>query len=63
MNQKLIVTALPNGLAARAGSATWKVSASIALQVENADTTLQNVKDMLNWADLVKNNKFIVQLN
>jgi hypothetical protein len=63
MKQKLIVTALPNGLVTRSGANGWKVSASIGLQVEDADTTLQNVKDMLNWSDLVKNAKFIVQLN
>ena len=48
MKQKLIVTALPNGLVSRAGANAWKVSASIGLQVEDADTTLQNVKDMRN---------------
>jgi len=60
MNQKIIVTALPNGL--KSGT-TWKVSAAISLQVENADTTLQQVPDMQNWASLVKNAKFFVQLN
>jgi hypothetical protein len=63
MKQKIIITALPNGIASRGGASVWKVSAAIGLQVEDADTTLQNVKDMLNWADLVKNAKFIVQLN
>lgn len=60
MKQKIIVTALPNGI--KTGN-VWKVSAAISLQVEDADTTLQNVPDMLNWAGLVKNAKFIVQLN
>ena len=63
MKQKIIVTALPNGIVARGTSNIWKVSAAIGLQVEDANTTLQNVKDMLTWAGLVKNAKFIVQLN
>ncbi len=63
MKQKIIVTALPNGLATRGTATTWKISAAIGLQVEDADTTLNNVKDMLGWATLVKNAKFIVQLN
>jgi|CXWL01.1.fsa_nt_gi hypothetical protein len=63
MKQKIVVTALPNGLVTKSGVNLWKVSAAFGLQVEDADTTLQNVKDMLGWADLVKNGKFIVQLN
>ena len=63
MNQKIIITALPNGIATSSGTNVWKVSAAIGLQVEDANTTLQNVKDMLNWADLIKSAKFIVQLN
>lgn len=61
MKQKIIVTALPNGINAKGGN--WKISAAIGLQVEDVDTTLQNVPDMLNWIELVKNAKFIVQLN
>lgn len=52
---------MPNGI--KTGSSLWKASAAISLQVEDADTTLQNVQDMLNWANLVKNAKFIVQIN
>jgi hypothetical protein len=63
MKQKIIVTALPNGIATRGGASIWKVSAAFGLQVEDADTVLQNVPDMLRWADLVKNAKFIVQVN
>lgn len=60
MKQKIIITALPNGI--KSGN-ILKVSAAIGLQVEDADTTLQNVTDMLNWAGLAKNLKFIVQVN
>lgn len=63
MKQKIIVTALPNGLSTRGIVNTWRVSAAIGLQVEDANTVLQNVPDMLRWADLVKDAKFIVQLN
>ncbi len=63
MKQKIVVTAMPNGLVTKGGVNMWKVSAAIGLQVEDANTTLQNVTDMLNWADLVKNAKYIVQLN
>jgi len=61
MKQKIVVTALPDGINAKGGK--WRVSAAIGLQVEDANTTLQNVKDMLGWAELVKNAKFIVELN
>jgi hypothetical protein len=61
MKQKIIVTALPNGLKNR--GAEWRLSAAISLQVEDANTTLQNVPDMLNWPSLLQNQKFIVQLN
>ena len=63
MKQKIIITALPNGTVTRGSGNIWKVSAAIGLQVEDVDNTLQNVKDMLGWASLVKNAKFIVQLN
>ena len=63
MKQKIIVTALPNGSSTRGLANTWSVSAAIGLQVEDANTTLQNVPDMLNWAMLVKDAKFLVQLN
>ncbi|MBI5858602.1 MAG: hypothetical protein HZB42_13265 [Sphingobacteriales bacterium] len=63
MKQKIIVTALPNGVVTRSGLNYWKISAALGLQVEDADTTLQNVPDMMKWAELVKNAKFIVQLN
>lgn len=61
MKQKIIVTALPNGIDARGGN--WKISAAIGLQVEDVDATLQQVPDMLNWAQLIKTAKFIVQVN
>ncbi len=61
MKQKIIVTALPNGINTRGGN--WKISAAIGLQVEDVDDILQNVPDMLNWAQLIKGAKFIVQLN
>lgn len=61
MKQKIIVTSLPNGLKNR--GAEWRLSAAISLQVEDANTTLQNVPDMLNWPSLLQNQKFIVQLN
>ncbi len=61
MKQKIIVTALPNGIAERGGN--WKISAAIGLQVEDVDDILQNVPDMLKWAELIKGAKFIVQLN
>lgn len=63
MKQKIIITALPNGIASKRDGNTWQVSAAIGLQVEDANTTLQNVPDMLNWANLVKDAKFQVQLN
>lgn len=63
MNQKIIITALPNGIAIKNGVSLAKVSAALSLQVENADTTLQNVPDMLNWAERVKTGKFKVYLN
>lgn len=62
MKQKIIITALPNGIS-NSRSPIWKLSAAISLQVEEANTTLQNVPDMLNWPELLKNTKFIVQLN
>lgn len=61
MKQKIIITALPNGPAK--GNNSWKVSAAIALQVEDANTTLQQVPDMQQWAQLVKTAQFIVQVN
>ncbi len=61
MNQKIILTALPNGISTKNGMG--KASAALSLQVENANTTLQNVPDMLNWAELVKTGKFIVYIN
>jgi len=63
MKQKIIITALPNGVITKGTANMCKVSAAIGLQVEDANITLANVKDMLNWADLVKTAKFIVQLN
>lgn len=68
MKQKIVVTALPNGVATntRTSGVTLKASAAISLQVEavdSGDTRLKDVKDMLNWAELVKNVKFIVQYN
>ncbi|MBK8952840.1 MAG: hypothetical protein IPM85_11720 [Chitinophagaceae bacterium] len=64
MKQKIIVTALPNGIVTKGLANKWKVAAAISLQVEDtADTTLQNVPDMLGWAALIKNAKFIVHLN
>lgn len=63
MNQKIIVSALPNGFIVKNGITHLKVSAALSLQVENANTTLQQVPDMLQWASLVKQAKFIVQYN
>lgn len=62
MKQKIIVTALPNGVT-KTRMASLKLSASISLQVEEINTTLNNVKDMLNWTDLVKSAKFSVEYN
>lgn len=61
MKQKIIITALPNGVSERNG--TWKIAVAIALQVEDANTTLQQVPDMLQWAQLIKNARFSVQIN
>ena len=61
MKQKIIVTALPNGVSERSG--TWKIAVAISLQVEDAHTTLQQVPDMLQWAQLVKNARYAVQIN
>ncbi|MCB9056890.1 MAG: hypothetical protein H6549_13660 [Chitinophagales bacterium] len=63
MKQKIILTALPNGISKKAGSNTVSASVAISLQVEDVNTTLQNVPDMLNWAEKVKQGKFIVSLN
>lgn len=63
MKQKIIFTALPNGLVKRGVTNKWAISASISLQVEDANTTLENVPDMLGWAGILKHTKFIVQLN
>ncbi len=63
MKQKIIITALPNGINTKSRNGGLKVSAAISLQVEDVNDTLQNVKDMLNWAELIKNAKFIVQYN
>jgi hypothetical protein len=69
MKQKIIVTALPNGMAlgiAGRGTKVLKASAAISLQVEatdKPDTRLADVKDMLSWAELIKNAKFTVQIN
>ena len=68
MKQKIIVTALPNGngLSVRGRGTILKASAAISLQVETVDkagTRLSDVKDMLNWAELIKNAKFLVQYN
>jgi hypothetical protein len=63
MKQKIILTALPNGFVTRSNGKNLKLSAALSLQVEDANTTLQNVPDMLNWAEKVKNGKFIVYIN
>lgn len=63
MKQKIISTALPNGLVKKGLTGKWAISASISLQVEDANTTLENVPDMLGWAGIVKQAKFMVQLN
>lgn len=63
MKQKIIITALPNGIVERGINRTLKLSAAIGLQVEDANTTLQNVPDMQRWAELIKDAKFMVQLN
>ncbi len=66
MKQKIIITALPNGVSSKTRSTVLKVSAAISLQVEavdKADTRLSDVADMRNWADLIKNAKFLVQYN
>ncbi|HMU46067.1 MAG TPA: hypothetical protein PKC72_06850 [Chitinophagaceae bacterium] len=63
MKQKIILTALPNGLVSKGNGNNLKISAALSLQVEDANTTLQNVPDMLKWAQLAKNGKFIVYIN
>ncbi|MEI2738083.1 MAG: hypothetical protein V9F01_04810 [Chitinophagaceae bacterium] len=64
MKQKIILTALPNGIAKKAGTGnTVNASVALSLQVEDVNTTLQNVPDMLNWAEKVKTGKFIVYVN
>ena len=68
MKQKIIITALPNGngMSIRGRGTILKASAAISLQVEavdKADTRLSDVADMLKWADLIKNAKFLVQVN
>jgi hypothetical protein len=63
MKQKVIFTALPNGINARSGN--LKLSVAISLQViETAvNTKLSSVPDMQSWADLINKAKFVVQLN
>ncbi|MCB0775928.1 MAG: hypothetical protein KDB99_06340, partial [Chitinophagaceae bacterium] len=63
MKQKIILTALPNGISKKTGSNTVNASVAVSLQVEDVNTTLQNVPDMLNWAEKVKQGKFTVYLN
>jgi len=63
MKQKIIVTALPNGINTRSRTGTLRVSAVFSLQVEDVNTTLQNVPDMLNWAERIRTAKFMVQYN
>ena len=63
MKQKIILTALPNGIAKKLGTNTVNASVALSLQVEDVNTTLQNVPDMLNWAEKVKTGKFIVYVN
>ncbi|MEN9547979.1 MAG: hypothetical protein RIR12_570 [Bacteroidota bacterium] len=69
MKQKIIITALPNGVAmgiAGRGAKILKASAAISLQVEETDksnTRLSDVKDMLAFAELIKNAKFNVEIN
>ena len=64
MKQKIILTALPNGLVKKVGIAnTVNASVALSLQVEDVDTTLQNVPDMLSWAEKIKSGKFIVYVN
>nr|MBP8115119.1 hypothetical protein [Chitinophagaceae bacterium] len=63
MKQKIILTALPNGIAKKLGTNTVNASVALSLQVEDVNTTLQNVPDMLNWAEKVKTGKFIVYIN
>ncbi|MGB2702178.1 MAG: hypothetical protein WBC81_00825 [Chitinophagaceae bacterium] len=64
MKQKIILTALPNGLVKKVGIAnTVNASVALSLQVEDVDTTLQNVPDMLSWAEKIKTGKFIVYVN
>ena len=63
MKQKIILTALPNGNARRQGTNLVNASVALSLQVEDVNTTLQNVPDMLNWAEIVKTGKFIVYIN
>ncbi len=63
MKQKIILTALPNGIAKKQGTNTVNASVAVSLQVEDVNTTLQNVPDMLNWAEKVKAGKFTVYIN
>lgn len=63
MKQKIILTALPNGIAKNVNTSSVKASLAISLQVEDVNTTLQNVPDMLNWAEKIKTGKFIVYVN
>lgn len=63
MKQKIILTALPNGLAKKRSANLVNASVAISLQVEDVNTTLQNVPDMLNWAEKVKSAGFKVYVN
>lgn len=63
MKQKIIITALPNGIVSKNGISTIQASAAISLQVEDANTILQNVPDMLNWAERIKTGTFKVYAN
>ena len=63
MKQKIICTALPNGVINKGSSSTYKASLALSLQVEDVNTTLQNVPDMLHWAEKIKTGKFIVYIN
>lgn len=63
MKQKIILTALPNGIVSNNGVSTVQVSAAISLQVEDVNTTLQNVPDMLKWAEKIKTGTFKVYVN
>lgn len=65
MQQKIIVTALPNGFSTRPGSTSRRISAAISLQVTGtpAGTKLSGVADMLHWAELISKANFMVMQN